>query len=685
VLLSLIDRAVFKGVVSAMSRFQVVSDYRPMGDQPQAIEKLSHGVLEGHRHQVLLGVTGSGKTFTMANVIERVQKPTLVIAHNKTLAAQLYNEFRELFPGNAVGYFVSYYDYYQPEAYLPTTDTYIEKDSSINEQIDRMRHATTSALFERNDVIIVASVSCIYGLGSPEAYHGMLLFLEKGQRIERNDLLRKLVDIQYSRNDFDFQRGTFRVRGDVCEIFPASYESTAIRIELFGDEIEAIAEFDPLLGTPLQKLDKVAIYPNSHYVIPDSRMKAAVDAIHDELRERIQYFRRENKLIEAQRIEQRTMFDLEMIQEMGYCHGIENYSRHLSGRAPGEPPPTLLDYFPKDYLLIVDESHATVPQIGGMYNGDRARKQTLVDFGFRLPSALDNRPLNFEEFNARTNQIVYVSATPADYEVERSGGRIAEQVIRPTGLTDPNISVRPVKGQVDDLLNEVRKRAEQKERVLVTTLTKRMAEDLTEHYKELNVKVQYLHSDIDTLERVDIIRDLRMGKYDVLIGINLLREGLDIPEVSLVAILDADKEGFLRSTRSLIQTMGRAARNVNGEVVLYAETITDSMQRAISETTRRRAIQEAYNKKHGITPISIKKNIQATLRTVYEQDYFTVPVAAEEKEEYVATVDLPKLIARWDKEMRQAAKDLDFERAAELRDKIRALRQKEMAVGVKVE
>jgi excinuclease ABC subunit B len=681
----LIDIIIFKGVVSVMPRLQIVSDYRPMGDQPQAIETLADGVVRGLRHQVLLGVTGSGKTFTMANVIERVQKPTLVIAHNKTLAAQLYNEFRELFPGNAVEYFVSYYDYYQPEAYLPTTDTYIEKDSAINEQIDRMRHAATTALFERNDVIIVASVSCIYGLGSPEAYHGMLLFLEKGQRIERNDMLRKLVDIQYSRNDFDFQRGTFRVRGDVCEIFPASHENTAIRVELFGDEIDAITEFDPLLGTPLQKLEKAAIYPNSHYVIPDSRMKAAVDAIHDELRERIQYFRRENKLIEAQRIEQRTMFDLEMIQEMGYCHGIENYSRHLSGRAPGEPPPTLLDYFPKDYLLIIDESHATVPQIGGMFNGDRARKQTLVDFGFRLPSALDNRPLDFEEFNARTNQVIYVSATPADYEVRRADGRIAEQVIRPTGLTDPVISVRPVRGQVDDLLQEVRARAERKERVLVTTLTKRMAEDLTEHYKELDVKVQYLHADIDTLERVDIIRDLRMGKYDVLIGINLLREGLDIPEVSLVAILDADKEGFLRSTRSLIQTMGRAARNVNGEVILYADRITDSMQRAISETNRRRTIQEAYNRKHGITPVSITKNIQAALRTVYEQDYFTVPVAAEEKEEYIATVDLPKLIARWEKEMRQAAKDLDFERAAELRDKIRALRQKEMAVGVKAE
>jgi len=668
-----------------MPKFKIVSGFNPTGDQPQAIENLAEGVIRGLHHQVLLGVTGSGKTFTMANVVEKVQKPTLVIAHNKTLAAQLYNEFKELFPQNAVEYFVSYYDYYQPEAYLPATDTYIEKDSSINEQIDRMRHAATNALFERNDVIVVASVSCIYGLGSPEAYHGMLLFLERGQRIERNDILRKLVDIQYTRNDFDFQRGTFRVRGDVVEIFPASYENTAIRIELFGDEIDAISEFDPLLGTPLQKLDKVAVYPGSHYVIPDSRMKSAIDGIHEELRERIQYLRKMNKLIEAQRIEQRTMFDLEMIQEMGYCHGIENYSRHLSGRAPGEPPPTLLDYFPKDYLLIVDESHATIPQIGGMYNGDRARKTTLVEYGFRLPSALDNRPLNFEEFNERVNQVVYVSATPADYEVEKSGNRIIEQVIRPTGLTDPKIVIRPVKGQVDDLLNEIRKRAETHERVLVTTLTKRMAEDLTEHYKELNVKVAYLHSDIDTLERVDIIRDLRMGKYDVLIGINLLREGLDIPEVSLVAILDADKEGFLRSTRSLIQTMGRAARNVNGEVLLYAENITDSMRNAISETNRRRQVQEEYNEKHGITPQSIKKNIQAALRTVYEQDYFTVPITAEEAGEFVPTVNLPALIASLEKQMRAAAKELDFETAADLRDKIRSLRQQEMAVGVKVE
>jgi excinuclease ABC subunit B len=668
-----------------MPKFRIVSDFKPTGDQPQAIEKLAEGVLKGLSHQVLLGVTGSGKTFTMANVVEQVQKPTLVIAHNKTLAAQLYNEFKDLFPENAVEYFVSYYDYYQPEAYLPTTDTYIEKDSSINEQIDRMRHSATTALFERSDVIIVASVSCIYGLGSPEAYHGMLLFLERGQHIERNGILRKLVDIQYTRNDFDFQRGTFRVRGDVVEIFPASYENTAVRVELFGDEIDAISEFDPLLGTPLQKLEKIAIYPNSHYVIPDSRMKAAIDGIHEELRDRIQYFRAANKLIEVQRIEQRTMFDLEMIQEMGYCHGIENYSRHLSGRAPGEPPPTLLDYFPKDYLLFVDESHATVPQVSGMFNGDRARKQTLVDYGFRLPSALDNRPLNFEEFEARVNQTVYVSATPAEFEIEKSKGRVIEQVIRPTGLTDPKITLKPVKGQVDDLLSEIRKRSEMGERVLVTTLTKRMAEDLAEHYKELNVKVAYLHSDIDTLERVDIIRDLRLGKYDVLIGINLLREGLDIPEVSLVAILDADKEGFLRSARSLIQTMGRAARNVNGEVILYAERITDSMRNSITETNRRRHVQEEYNKKHGITPHSIKKNIQAALRTVYEQDYFTVPVTAKESGEYVPTVNLPALIASLERQMRAAAKALDFETAAGIRDKIRSLRQQEMAVGVKVE
>ena len=668
-----------------MPQFKIVSDFKPTGDQPQAIEKLAEGLSNGLHHQVLLGVTGSGKTFTIANVVEKIQKPTLVIAHNKTLAAQLYNEFKELFPENSVEYFVSYYDYYQPEAYLPTTDTYIDKDSSINEQIDRMRHAATTALFERNDVIIVASVSCIYGLGSPEAYHGMLLFLEQGQRIERNEMLRKLVDIQYSRNDFDFQRGTFRVRGDVVEIFPASYENTAIRIEQFGDEIDTISEFDPLLGTALKKLEKVAIYPGSHYVIPDSRMKTAMDGIHDELRERIQYFRKMNKLIEAQRIEQRTMFDLEMIQEMGYCHGIENYSRHLSGRHPGEPPPTLIDYFPKDYLLFVDESHATIPQIGGMYNGDRARKQTLVDYGFRLPSALDNRPLSFQEFEERVKQTVFVSATPADFELERSNNRIIEQVIRPTGLTDPTISIRPVKGQVDDLLHEIRKHGEMRERVLVTTLTKRMAEDLTEHYKELNVKVAYLHSDIDTLERVDIIRDLRMGKYDALIGINLLREGLDIPEVSLVAILDADKEGFLRSTRSLIQTMGRASRHVNGEVILYADNITESMRRAVAETDRRRLIQEEFNKKHNITPQSIKKNIQATLRTVYEQDYFTVPVAAEEAGEYISTVNIPALIASLEKQMRAAAKALDFETAVELRDKIKSLRQQEMAVGVKVE
>ena len=668
-----------------MPPFKIVSDFKPTGDQPQAIEKLSEGLLRGLRHQVLLGVTGSGKTFTMANVIEKVQKPTLVIAHNKTLAAQLYNEFKGLFPDNAVGYFVSYYDYYQPEAYLPTSDTYIEKDSAINEQIDRMRHASTTALFERNDVVIVASVSCIFGLGSPEAYHGMLVFLEQGQRMDRDAILRKLVDIRYTRNDYDFHRGTFRARGDVVEIFPASYENTAIRVELFGDDIDSITEFDPLLGSPIRKLPKIAIYPNTHYVITEDRYKKAVDDIHNELRERIQFFRRENKLIEAQRIEQRTMFDLEMMQELGYCHCIENYSRFLSGREPGEPPPTLIDYFPKDYLLMVDESHATIPQIGGMFNGDRSRKRTLVEYGFRLPSALDNRPLNFQEFEQRVNQAVYVSATPADHEIEKSGGRIMEQVIRPTGLIDPQITVRPVKGQVDDLLAEVRKRAEANERVLVTTLTKRMAEDLTEHYKELNVKVQYLHSGVDTLERMDIIRDLRMGKFDVLIGINLLREGLDIPEVSLVAILDADKEGFLRSTRSLIQTMGRAARNVNGEVILYADVMTDSMKRAIEETSRRRAIQEEYNAKHGITPQTIKKTIQAALRTVYEQDYFTVPLAAEEVEEYISAADIPKLIEALERDMRGAAKKLDFERAAELRDRVKALRDKELAMGVRVD
>ena len=516
-----------------MQKFRIVSDFKPTGDQPQAIDILAEGVVQGLRDQVLLGVTGSGKTFTMANVVERVQKPTLVIAHNKTLAAQLYNEFKELFPENAVEYFVSYYDYYQPEAYLPTTDTYIEKDSSINEQIDRMRHSATNSLFERNDVIVVASVSCIYGLGSPEAYHGMLLFLEQGQRIERNDILRKLVDIQYTRNDFDFQRGTFRVRGDVVEIFPASHESTAVRIELFGDEIDAISEFDPLLGTPLRKLEKIAVYPNSHYVIPESRMKTAIDGIHEELRDRIQHFRKMNKLLEAQRIEQRTMFDLEMIQEMGYCHGIENYSRHLSGRAPGEPPPTLLDYFPKDFLLVVDESHATVPQIGGMFNGDRARKMNLVEYGFRLPSALDNRPLHFDEFESHLKKVLFVSATPADYEITH-GRAVVEQIIRPTGLVDPEVEIRPLEGQVRDVMQEVRKIVERGDRALVTTLTKKLAEELTEYLARNEIKARYLHSDIKTIERTEIIRELRLGKFDVLVGINLLREGLDIPEMGAV-------------------------------------------------------------------------------------------------------------------------------------------------------
>ena len=578
-----------------MNPFKLVSEFQPKGDQPQAIELLSEGVLEGAKHQVLLGVTGSGKTFTMANVIEKVQKPTLVISHNKTLAAQLYGEFKELFPENAVEYFVSYYDYYQPEAYIPSTDTYIEKDTQINEDIDKMRHSATRSLLERNDVIIVASVSCIYGLGSPEAYHGMLLYLEKGMTISREEILSKLVEIQYERNDIDFHRGTFRVRGDVIEVFPAHEGSRAIRIELFGDEVEDISEIDPLKGKVIEPLDKVPIYPGSHYVTPPDRLQKAIQNIREELRERVPWFKSQDQLLEAQRLEQRTKFDLEMLQELGYCQGIENYSRHLTGRRPGEPPPTLLDYYPKDCLLFIDESHVSIPQLIGMYRGDRSRKETLVEYGFRLPSALDNRPLMFEEFEKRVHQIIYVSATPSEYEMKKSHGKIVEQIIRPTGLSDPLLEVKPAKNQVDDLLGEIQKRVKRKERVLVTTLTKRMAEDLTEYYADLGIRVKYLHSDIDTLDRVEIIRDLRLGKFDVLIGINLLREGLDIPEVSLVAILDADKEGFLRSEKSLIQTFGRAARNVNGQVILYADKMTGSMDQAILETNRRRKIQEAYN------------------------------------------------------------------------------------------
>lgn len=663
-----------------MARFRLVSEFKPKGDQPQAIEKLSQAVLEGVPHQVLLGVTGSGKTFTMANVIERVQKPTLVISHNKTLAAQLYGEFKELFPENAVEFFVSYYDYYQPEAYIPSTDTYIEKDTQINEEIDKLRHSATRSLLERNDVIIVASVSCIYGLGSPEAYHGMLLYLEKGMKISREEILSKLVEIQYERNDFDFHRGTFRVRGDVVEVFPAHEENRAIRIELFGDEVEKISEIDPLRGRVLQSLEKVPIYPGSHYVAPPERLQMAIQNIREELKERVAWFKSQNLFLEAQRLEQRTNFDLEMLQELGYCQGIENYSRHLTGRAPGEPPPVLLDYFPEDFLLFIDESHVTIPQLIGMYRGDRSRKETLVHYGFRLPSALDNRPLMFEEFEKRVHQVIYVSATPSDYEIRKSNGRVVEQIIRPTGLSDPAVEVKPAKNQVDDLLEEIRKRVRKKERVLVTTLTKRMAEDLTEYYADLGVRVKYLHSDVDTLDRVEIIRELRLGEFDVLIGINLLREGLDLPEVSLVAVLDADKEGFLRSEKALIQTFGRAARNINGKVILYADKLTHAMDQAILETNRRRKIQEAYNRKNKITPQSVKKSVRNILASIYEADYFTVPAVSEIQEEYISIKEIPSLIQKLRKEMKEAASRLEFERAAELRDKIQRLEEMELRV-----
>jgi excinuclease ABC subunit B len=661
-----------------MSTFKLVSDYQPKGDQPKAIEALSEGVLKGLPHQVLLGVTGSGKTFTMAHVIERVQKPTLVISHNKTLAAQLYGEFKELFPENAVEFFVSYYDYYQPEAYIPSTDTYIEKDTRINENIDKMRHAATRSLLERNDVIIVASVSCIYGLGSPEAYHGMLLYLEQGMQITREEILSKLVEIQYERNDTDFHRGTFRVRGDVIEVFPAHEENRAIRIELWGDEVEALSQIDPLRGRVLERLDKVPIYPGSHYVTFPERMRTAIETIREELRERLEWFRSRNQLLEAQRLEQRTTFDLEMLQELGYCQGIENYSRHLTGRKPGEPPPTLLDYYPKDYLLFIDESHVTIPQLMGMYRGDRSRKETLVEYGFRLPSALDNRPLTFEEFEDRLHQVIYVSATPGDYEMKKSQGHVIEQIIRPTGLSDPELEVKPARHQVDDLLGEIRKRAKKGERVLVTTLTKRMAEDLTEYYAELGIRVRYLHSDIDTLDRVEILRELRLGKFDVLVGINLLREGLDLPEVSLVAILDADKEGFLRSEKSLIQTFGRAARNVNGKVILYADRMTQAMEQAISETNRRRKIQQKYNKVHGITPRSIEKSVRNILASIYEADYFTVPTVSEKEEAYLSPKEIPLQVERLRREMKEAASRLEFEKAAEIRDRIRHLEELEL-------
>ena len=660
-------------------KFNLVADFQPQGDQPQAIEQLVKGLEAKRRHQVLLGVTGSGKTFTMAHVIARLNRPTLVIAPNKTLAAQLYNEFRELFPSNAVRYFVSYYDYYQPEAYVPSTDTYIEKDASINDEIDKLRHSATKALLERRDTLIVASVSCIYGLGSPEAYFDLMVYLEEGASINRDQMLRKLVDIQYQRSDYDFHRGTFRVRGDVVEIFPAYEDRSALRIEFFDDTIETISEIDSIRGKVLRRIDKATVYPASHYVTGQERMKQAVLGIRAELKDRLKDLRDQRKLLEAQRLEQRTLYDLELLEEMGFCPGIENYSRHLTGRKPGEPPPTLLSYFPDDFILMIDESHVTVPQIGGMYRGDRSRKETLVEYGFRLPSALDNRPLNFDEFSACLNQTVYVSATPAAYELSRSNGAVAEQLIRPTGLMDPAISVRPARTQVDDLLEEIRQRVARQERVLVTTLTKRMAEDLTEYYQDLNVKVRYLHSDIETIERVEIIRQLRRGEFDVLVGINLLREGLDLPEVSLVAILDADKEGFLRSDRSLIQTIGRAARNVNGTVILYADSMTDSMKRAIDETERRRRTQAAFNKKHGITPQSIVKALGSPLIKIYEADYVDFPVAAERPSKYGAA-ELPRQIRQLQKEMKQAAQRLEFEKAAALRDRIRDLEQQELAL-----
>ena len=660
--------------------FKLVTQFSPSGDQPRAIDLLAQGVQDGAKHQVLLGVTGSGKTFTMANVVAQVQRPTLVLAHNKTLAAQLYGEFKELFPDNAVEYFVSYYDYYQPEAYVPTTDTFIEKDSSINEEIDKLRHSATRSLLSRSDVLIVASVSCIYGLGSPEAYYGMLIRLEEGLELDRNDLLRRLVEIQYTRNDVDFHRGTFRVRGDTVEIFPAYEEDRALRIEFFGDEIDAISEIDPLRGKVIDRLDRTAIFPASHYVATRPTLDRAIKEIQEELRHRIVHFRDKNMLLEAQRIEQRTLFDIEMMEEMGYCQGIENYSRFLDGRKVGQPPATLFDYFPENALLFIDESHVSVSQVGAMYRGDRSRKETLVNYGFRLPSALDNRPLKFEEFEAKGIQTVYVSATPADYELKKAEGVVVEQIVRPTGLIDPPIEIRPAGGQVDDLIDEVRTTVERGERILVTTLTKRMAEELTGYLKELGIKVRYLHSDIHTVERMEIIRDLRQGVFDVLVGINLLREGLDIPEVSLVTILDADKEGFLRSGRSLIQTCGRAARNVDGRVIMYGDKITRSMQACIDETERRRAAQLAYNAEHGITPQTVKKSLRTILEDIAEKDYAELPMVAEEDAEWHTPDELREEIARLKAEMLQAAADLEFEKAAELRDKMLVLEKQELQV-----
>ena len=661
--------------------FSLITDFIPSGDQPQAIDRLAEGLARGKEHQVLLGVTGSGKTFTVANVIARAGRPALVIAHNKTLAAQLYEEFKGLFPDNAVEYFVSYYDYYQPEAYLPATDTYIEKDSAINEEIDKLRHAATHALLTRRDVIIVASVSCIYGLGSPEAYLGMIVQLEVGREIPREDILKRLVEIQYERNDIDFHRGTFRVRGDIVEIFPPYEDEQALRVEFFGDTVEAIHVIDPLRGKKIGSLEQIAVYPGSHYVTTQQNLQRATADIRAELAETLARYKEQNLLLEAQRLEQRTHFDLEMMEEMGYCQGIENYSRHLTGRKPGEPPPTLMEYLPKDALVIIDESHATLPQLAGMYRGDRSRKETLVKYGFRLPSALDNRPLTFEEYEALPNQRIYISATPAQYEITKAQGVRVEQIIRPTGLMDPEIELKPAAAQVDDLLGEIRIRADRGERVLVTTLTKRMAENLTDYYSGLGVRVRYLHSDIHTLERVGIIRDLRLGEFDVLVGVNLLREGLDIPEVSLVAILDADKEGFLRSERSLIQTSGRAARNVGGKVIMYADKITRSIQACLTETRRRRAIQQKYNEENNITPETIKKSISNILGSIYEADYVTVAVEKKPGTLPVKEEDLPALIRKLTVEMKLAAKNMEFEKAAELRDEIKELNQILLEMG----
>ena len=668
--------------------FKLVSPYSPSGDQPEAIERLARGLNAGAKSQILLGVTGSGKTFTMASIIDRLQRPALVIAPNKTLAAQLFTEFKELFPNNAVEYFVSYYDYYQPEAYIPQSDTYIEKDSSINDAIDKMRHSATRSLLTRKDVLIVASVSCIYGLGSPDEYRNMHLFLKCGEDYPPEDVQRRLVFMQYDRNDMSFHRSTFRVRGDVIDIFPVHEEERAVRVEYFGDTIESITVIDPLRGVVLEQLEEYTVFPGSHFVTSRERTQIAIRTIQEELKKRLNHLHKENRLVEAQRLEQRTMFDLEMMQELGYCNGIENYSRHLTGKPQGVPPPNLLDYFPEDYLLFIDESHIGVPQLNGMYNGDRSRKETLVNFGFRLPSALDNRPLRFEEFKKRINQVVYVSATPGPYEMEKTEGRIVEQVIRPTGLVDPRIEVRPATSQVDDLLDEIRTRTERQEAVLVTTLTKRMAEDLTDYYENLGVKVRYLHSDIKTLERIELIRDLRNRDYNVLVGINLLREGLDIPEVSLVAILDADKEGFLRSDRSLIQTCGRAARNVDGTVIMYADEVTGSMQRTIDETERRRALQTEYNIKHGIEPKTIVSAVKDTIHQYLKDAGYSVGSdqdglleAAENETFYGSIAELDKEIKKLEKKMHEAARELAFEEAAQLRDKIKALRKLEIEIG----